>query len=156
MATKIPLVLYNGTVSQLQAGDVLSSYDQVAITNGDSVTMPQGTVVVSKTAGSVQRQNATALATSRALGLMTTSAATSAAGTIQTDGTITLTTGQWDAVVTGESGGLTAGSTYWGDPATPGNLTATPPSTATQFLVQIGVALSATQLAIDIQSPIGL
>jgi hypothetical protein len=66
------------------------------------------------------------------------------------------TTAQWDAVVTGESGGLTPGTTYWLDPTTAGNLTATPPSTVTQFDTYVGVAQSSTVMILGIAQPIGV
>lgn len=155
MALKIPIVLYNGILSQLQAGDTIASPDQTTVTNGDAGALIAGQVVVSQAAGAVQKCNATALATSRVLGLMTGPVGISGTGTMQDDGLLTLTTGQWDAVA-GTTGGLTAGAPYWADPANNGKLTGTPPTTATQFLVQLGVALSATVLDLDIQAPIGL
>ena len=61
----------------------------------------------------------------------------------------------WDAV-TGQSGGLTVGATYWVRDATLGFLTATRPTTGGHFATQVGFAISATQLQLQLSSPITL
>ncbi len=78
------------------------------------------------------------------------SIAPSAAGNVQTDDVFTATTAQWDAVVNGESGGLTPGATYYLDPANAGKLTATVPTTAAQYVAKVGVAISPTELDLQI------
>jgi hypothetical protein len=45
--------------------------------------------------------------------------------------------------------GLTAGAVYYADPASPGGITATKPTTSNQYLVPVGMAISTTQLAIN-------
>lgn len=65
---------------------------------------------------------------------------------VQFAGVVALTTGQWDAV-TGGSGGLTTGATYYLS-TNPGLLTTVAPTT-TGYKVQLGVAASATELAIS-------
>jgi hypothetical protein len=66
---------------------------------------------------------------------------------------LTATTGQWDAV-TGGSGGLVANTVYYLDAATAGKLTATAPTTAGQYVVEVGMALSTTELLIKTRTPI--
>jgi hypothetical protein len=74
---------------------------------------------------------------------------------VQTAGLVTLTTAQWDAVVTSESGGLSPLSIYYLSAATPGFLTRTPPATTGTFVERVGVAVSATQLQLLIGVPVG-
>jgi len=78
-------------------------------------------------------------------------------GTIQykTNGPLTLLTTQWDAVVTGESGGLTAGAAYYVSAAAAGKLTVTPPAATGSYIVPVGVALSPTTLIVNIGAPVG-
>ena len=72
---------------------------------------------------------------------------------IQTSGIVTLTTAQWDAVVTGESGGLTANDVYYLSDVTAGLLTTTPPTASGSYVTPIGRALSATQLQLELGLP---
>lgn len=94
--------------------------------------------------------------TVQVLGLVKdTSIASGGTGDIQTDGILTATTGQWDAVA-GTTGGLNWGFRYFLDPANPGKLTEIAPSVAGDFVVRIGVAISTTELEISINPPIKL
>ena len=72
------------------------------------------------------------------------------------NGVLVGTTAQWDAVVTGQTGGLTFNSLYFLDPTSPGKLTTTPPTTAGsgQCNVLVGRAMSTTELALNIRDPI--
>lgn len=70
---------------------------------------------------------------------------------VQFAGVATFTTAEWDAV-TGESGGLTPGSRYWVDQSTRGDLTSSAPTTG-EHSVQVGVALSATQMLLTLSPP---
>ncbi len=68
-------------------------------------------------------------------------------------GPLSLTTTQWD-VITGETGGLTRQARYFLSSATKGKLTQTAPVTSGEFVTQVGIALSATDLMIQIGSTI--
>ncbi len=159
MATKSPLVLgADGLVQQLQPGDSLAAAITTSSTrsmiNADAVAIPFGTPVYTFAAGSVKRAQANAKATSKVVGLAfdaTTAAA--AAGTVGLDGTIVGTTAQWDAVA-GTTGGLVFNTTYFLDPATAGKITATPPAAVGQCNVVIGIAISATELELQIEQPV--
>jgi hypothetical protein len=70
---------------------------------------------------------------------------------VQFAGPLTLTTAEWDVVVTGQTGGLTAGTAYYVSTATAGKLTATKPTTA--FTVRVGVASSPTEMLVAIDGP---
>jgi hypothetical protein len=74
-------------------------------------------------------------------------------GNIISAGILVATTIQWDAVA-GTTGGLVFGTRYFLDPATVGKMTATPPATTGQCNVLIGIALSTTELELQIASPI--
>lgn len=158
MANRKPLVMVGGLIQQLQSGDTLdapvSEVDVVSMTNANGSSLVIGTPVYVSVAGSVNKAKADASGTSKITGLVRdTSVASGASGAVQTDGVLTATTGQWDAV-TGGSGGLTAGSYYYVDPSTAGKLTATAPTTVGQYVIFAGLALSTTDLDIDTAPPI--
>lgn len=153
MALRKPLVIVNGQVQQIQAGDtldaVVNEVDVVQRTNNEATAIVIGTPVYVDGSGTVKEAQANSLLTSRVLGLVQdTSIAAAAAGNIQTDGVFIATTGEWDAVA-GTSGGLTPGVDYFLDSAAPGLLTATAPSTTGEVVVNLGLALSPTELDIN-------
>jgi hypothetical protein len=158
MALRKPLVIVSGQIQQLQAGDSLdatvSEVDVVTMMNGNASSITIGQAVYVEAAGSVDLAQANASSTVEILGLVkSTSIAAAASGSIQTDGILTATTVQWDAV-TGGTGGLTAGSIYYLDPDTPGLLTTTAPTTAADYVVRVGLALSTTDMDITVSEPI--
>jgi len=158
MAQRLPLVINAGQIEQLQSGDYLANnIDLPIVTNGESSTALIAGMAVyeTSTANTAKRAQANASGTINPTGLMqSTSTPTGQTGSVQTEGVITLTTGEWDAVVTGESGGLTPGGAYFLDPATPGNLTLTAPTTAGQYVQKLGTALSSTSFKISIEPSI--
>ena len=97
---------------------------------------------------------ADAAATKDVVGLVVdTSIASSATGDIQTGGLLEATTGEWDAV-TGDAGGLTAGTQYFVDPDAAGMLTDTAPTTVDDFVCAVGIALSTTEMIIAIHQTV--
>jgi len=161
VALKIPLVLTSGQIQQLQAGDSLNAscneVDVVSMTNSNAGAIVICSPVYVDGAGTVDLAKADAAATTEILGLVAeaTQIGIAGSGNIQTDGILTATTGEWDAV-TGDAGGLTAGSVYYVDPDTAGKLTTTAPTTAGDFVIRVGVALSTLNLDITITPPIKL
>lgn len=159
MAIKSPLVIgSNGLPQQLQSGDTLnvptSGANTQALLNNEVGAIVIGTPVYAQAAGAVKKGQANAAATSRLIGLVfDASISAAASGAICTDGILSATTGQWDAV-TGGTGGLVFGTLYFLDPATAGKLTATPPTTVGQFVVPVGIALSTTVMDVSIQNEI--
>lgn len=152
MATHKPLVIINGQIQQIPAGDSLnaaaSEVDVVSAINANVNSITIGSPVYVPSSGNVDLASATSAATKKVLGLVRdVSVPSSASGTIQTDGILTATTAQWDAV-TGGTGGLVAGAIYYLD-VTAGMLTAIPPSSAGSFVCRVGVALSTTDFEID-------
>jgi hypothetical protein len=104
----------------------------------------------------VKKSQANALGTTDILGIVKdASVAASALAAVQTDGQISATAAQWDAV-TGQTGGLTAGSVYYLSATTAGQMTTTAPTTAGQYVGRIGKALSSTVFDLAIAPPIGL
>jgi hypothetical protein len=154
MALRKPLVVISGQMQQLPTGDTLdaliSEKDMLSLTNGEASAMVIGTPAYVSAASTCKKAMANAAGTSGVVGLCATvSVAAAALGSIQSDGVLTATTAQWDAV-TGGTGGLTFGAMYYLDPATAGKITATAPSTAGQYIAPIGRALNTTDLEITI------
>lgn len=153
MPLKKPLVLNtDGTYEQLQSGDTLdatvSVADEVVLTNSSVSSISIGTPVYISAASACQPSRANATGTAKVIGLVSaTTIAASATGTVRKDGTLTATTGQWDTV-TGQTGGLTPGSTYFLSAATVGLMTTTAPTTG--WVLPVGIALSTVDLEIQI------
>lgn len=156
MATRIPLVIVNGQIEQLQAGDTLDiRAEQVQLTNDEATPVVIGAPVYSDANGGFKKARANAVSTSKVVGLVgqSPSIANGVAGAVTLDGIQTATTAEWDAV-TGQVGGLTFNTLYYLDPATGGKLTITAPTTVGQLVVEVGRALSTTDMKINIQQSI--
>ncbi len=160
MSLRKPLVIVNGRVRQIAAGDTIdaqiSEVDVVNQQNNNAGAIVIGSPVYNDGAGTVDLAQADAAATVEVLGLVKEpTIAAAASGAIQTDGILAATTAQWDTI-TGDVGGLTAGSVYYLDPDTPGLLTTTAPTAVSDFVVRIGKAISTTEMEISILQPIEL
>ena len=130
-----------------------------AVVNGEGATsLVAGMVVCGNVAvaDSVVRAKADSMTTSRVFGIWV-SASTPAGGTGNAahTGLITLTTAQWDAVVTGQVGGLTPWTVYYLSAATAGFLTVMAPG-AGNVVAIIGTAISTTELRFLLQTPVQL
>lgn len=158
MALRKPLVLNAGTVQQLQSADTLdavqSGGDAIVQTNANAGSIVIGAPVYSSANNSVDKAQANAAGTSRVLGLVRdTSIGAAATGAIQTNGVLTATTGQWDAVF-GTTGGLTVNTRYYLSATTAGLGTATAPTTTGQYVTLLGTALSTTDFNVNIEPTI--
>lgn len=141
-------------IDALQLADTFRPEGNYLATNSNAGSIVIGQVVYPPTNTHVDLARANALTTSKSIGLVAATAiASGAIGMIQTTGILTATTAQWDAV-TGGSGGLTVNAIYYLSAATAGRLTTTAPTTAGQWVGQMGLALSATKLKLDIQQTI--
>jgi len=150
MAQKKPLVLNSGQMEQLQSGDYIAGIDLPQLTNDEAGAIVIGTPVYVDANDGVKKAKADAVGTANVIGLVAeVSISNGAVGGIQTDGILAATTGQWDAVA-GTSGGLTKDTWYYLSAATAGLITATAPSAAGQFVKPIGIAISTTEMKIDI------
>jgi len=159
MTTRTPMVMgAAGIPEQLQPGDditVPTAQTQTrSRTNGNAGSLVRCTpVYLNGTANTVDKARANAMSTAQVNGLVyDASIATTASGAIATDGPMTATTSEWDAV-TGQTGGLTPGSNYFLDPATAGKLTTTPPTTQGYVNMLVGQAASTTEMELNIGLP---
>lgn len=149
MTSRIPLVLNAGRIQQLQSGDTLNATvaENNTITLTADATLAAGAPVYASAADHVNKAKADASGTVRVLGLATAAITSGATGGIQTSGIVTLTTSQWDAIC-GTTGGLTYNVTYYLSAGTAGLLTSTAPSTVGQYVKEVGIAISTTELLI--------
>lgn len=153
MAIKKPLVLTNGVLERLQPGDSLDLERTVTKTAEGALT--KCTPVRNKVLGKAEPAQANAFLSARVIGLVLADAADTDPVDVQVDGIFEATTADWDAV-TGETGGLTEGAQYYLSEATAGQLTQTAPDAWGDFVVPVGVALSETEMDIEIGSLIRL
>lgn len=154
MAVRKPMVLNAGELEQLQAGDRIQTPGVFEKLNANAGAINIGQPVYVTAAGSVDLAKADAAATKDVLGLVADTTILAAnSGAIQSEGLITATTGEWDAV-TGDTGGLTPGSWYYLNEGTAGMLTKTVPSTG--WVCKVGQAVSTTELEISIKPTIKL
>jgi hypothetical protein len=155
MSLRKPLVIIDGQVQELPAGDTTpggqnSESYVVGMTNEEAGNIVRGTPVYVSGADSVKKAQANASATRLVAGLVADATiAPAAVGMVQTDGVVTATTTEWNAV-TGESGGLTPGARYFLDAAAPGKLTTAAPDGAGEYIHLIGLALSTTDMDLEI------
>ncbi len=156
MAIKKPLVLTNGEIEQLQSGDTIDVQPDVFQATYTSAAIP-GNCVYIDGSDSVDLANAAATGTSNAIGFANASVSGGSSGAVVFDGLVTLTTAEWDAVA-GTAGGLTAGTKYYMSDVTAGAIVsqANITTTATNYVVEIGEALSSTSLEISIRRRIRL
>jgi len=160
MATRKTLVMVAGRIERLQAGDTvdadLAEVDLIELTNNNGSPAVIGEAVYIDGADTCDKAQANAAGTMDMVALVKDpSIAAATAGMVQSDGVLSATTGQWDAV-TGDTGGLTTGSVYYLSAATAGRITDTSPTAGGEYSVQVGKALSTTELEISIMDPIKL
>ena len=149
-----PVVVQVGTIGiqgpEGPQGPAGSATDFAAET--DDALVP-GPPVYVKANGHVAEAQADALPQARVRGLSLTTTGPTFAADVQTQGSLELTTGEWDAV-TGDAGGLVPAENYYVDPASAGMMTTTPPSTG--VVTRIGAALSTTILDVNPEPPMKL
>lgn len=141
-------ILSTGTIS----GYTVNSLRTVDNENAGSIVIGQPVYVKSGEADDVDLAQADDEATAMVAGLVyDTSISSGQPGDILTSGTLTATTGQWDAV-TGQTGGLTPGATYYLDPSTAGRLTVTRPDDTGHFVTPVGLAFTSTDLLVRVRN----
>lgn len=154
MALLKPVVIKAGQLQRIQAGDVIDSAlapEVQTVTNANAGAIVIGRPVFISAADSVDLAQANSTSTSQVIGLVfDASIASAASGLVLTDGVLAATTTQWD-VVTGQTGGLTAGAEYYLSPTTVGGLTTTAPDGDGQVVAPVGVALGTTKLRLGIK-----
>lgn len=113
-------------------------------TNGEASAIAIGRAVYVSATNQVRLANANSASTTNVVALVaSTSINSSASGNIAVAGMLEATTTQWDAV-TGQSGGLTPGATYFLSNTTAGALTTTAPTSG--HVVPVGTAVGTTKL----------
>lgn len=157
MALRKPLVQVGGQIQQLQAADTLDAPqaggDVIVLTNDEVGALIQGNVVYADANDGVKKAQANAAGTSKPIGLSVDAPAGAATGRIMIQGILTLTTGQWDAAF-GTTGGLGFGIIYYLSAVSAGLGTVTAPSTVGQYVVELGIGLSSTELLVRIRETI--
>lgn len=154
MASRSPLVLVGGQIQQLQAADSLNipsitGGNVIQQTNDEAGAIVIGAPVYNDANDGVKKAKGDGSSTKDVIGLVRdASISNGVAGSIQTDGTLAATTGQWDAVF-GTSGGLVKGTRYYLSAATAGLGTSTAPSTVGQYVIELGIAISTTELILS-------
>lgn len=126
------------------------------VTCSDAGGCLPGAAVYVSGAATFARAEANALATTRVFGLSALASLFNQVGTAVIYGPLTLLATQWDAVVAGESGGLTPDATYYLSDTVLGGLTTVAPSTPGHFAVEVGLALSPTTMLVNPKTPIFL
>ncbi len=149
MPARKPLVIIDGQVQEIPASDTLnapvSAVDVISKANGGASAITAGMPVYVKSDGTVDKASAAAGGTKAVIGLVRdASIAAAATGNIQTDGT--LTSADWTSVA--GTATLTAGALYYLS-ATAGQITATAPSAAGNYVVKVGIATATDTLEID-------
>lgn len=104
----------------------------------------------------VVASEANAISSAYVLGVATSENTNAGGLDYQSNGVVKLTTTEWD-VVAGTSGGLAEGTMYYLSDTTAGNLLPRASIvTSGHFLTQIGMAISATELQLQICAPIAI
>lgn len=150
MASRKPLVLdESGNIQQLQSGDTLNAAvsENNVISRTAAATLIAGNVVYASSATEVNKARANASGTVNVVGFATAAVSSSANGSIQTSGVLTLTTTEWDALA-GTTGGLAYNTRYFLSAATAGLITSTAPSTTGQYVRPLLLGLSTTEALI--------
>jgi hypothetical protein len=150
MAVRKPLVIKNGQIQQLQAGDMLTGQNlSIDLTNSSgSVTVNKCTPVYIVSDGQFFTSINTSEAPHRAVGFAAETIGPSTTGPVQLIGVLEATQAEWNTV-TGGTGGLGPGLTYYIDTGSPNVLTSVPTSTDSQYVKKVGIAATDTQLIID-------
>ncbi len=157
MALRKPLVLVDGILSQLPAGDTLDAVvtDETVISMGNASsasTFITGQPVYIAGADLVNLAIANSRITSEVLGVCFEDIPPGLTGKILTRGYLTLA--DWTDIV--GVAALTPGAVYYLDPQTAGTLTSTPPTQSKYYLVRVGRALNTTTLEVVPRAPIAL
>lgn len=144
MIKKVLVLGSQGQIQQLQTGDSVPVTPQFEAENGDGTSHVPGTVVYIFAGTTVKAAIANSYVTVRAAAISTGTIAAGAVGLYQYDG------------LTGGYAGLTPGSTYFLSVSSAGAVTPTPPTGVGEWIMQVGVAYSTTELDIEWGQPIEL
>lgn len=155
MVARKPLVFDDdGNIVELGAADSLDAVvvaaTTTARTNDNGSAISKGQAVYPNSSGNVDLAKGDSISTARVIGLVAdTSIASSSSGNIQTGGVLTIS--DWSSV-TGTVA-LTPDKTYFLSSSIDGRLSDTPPTGAGTVIVAVGIALSTTELLIEVGRP---
>jgi len=149
MAIRRPLVIITGELQELPVADSMPSTSDELIREF-TATVIAGAPVYVDGPGSVDLARANAGATSDVLGLAFAAVTAAQPGAVVLDGVISLTTGEWDAVA-GTTGGLADGQKYYLSQAVAGRIVSTPVTGAGNYVVELGIGLSTTEMNLSIR-----
>lgn len=155
MASRKPIVDVGGELQELPAGDTLSAsvseVDVVGKTNDEATDLIPGEPVYAFDDNGVKRARANADTTSKCIGFAVAAHTAGASGFVQTNGVLSLSTAEWDAVA-GTTGGLVYGTKYYLSSGTAGRIVSTAVTGSGNWVKPLGRALSTTELLINIES----
>jgi hypothetical protein len=148
-------IIGDGTTEDpLRAGTGATSRPVVVTGSG---ALPKGTPVRPNgiTAGVVTTSEANGLSSAATIGLLVTPVvdASDRASSAQYAGIFEMTTGEWDAV-TGDTGGLSLGVLYYVSATSTGKISSTRTGVSNQCITLLGIAISVTELQLQICGPI--
>jgi len=145
------------TYGRVTAGSVASATVDstvVALQNNQGAATAIGRAVYTDASGTVKLAQSNAAGTSKVTGLqLDVNVNAAATGNYVTEGVVTATTVQWDAV-TGQAGGLTPDAYYYLSGSTAGAITPTAPTT--NYLCRIGKAVSTTKMLVRVEPRVRL
>ncbi len=153
---KKSLVISNGQLEQLQAGDNLASIPIILeLINGEEYSFLPGGPAYISSANTAKYANADDISSKNIIAFAVAETLAAETGVFQLNGQLTLPTADWDAI-TGETGGLTPGAIYFLDDVDVARITKTAPTTIGSYVVKVGIAISTTDFEIIIGTPIKL
>ncbi len=117
--------------------------------NSEGGAMVPGNVIFLHTDGTIKLADADGSGTREVAGVVEVGAADAGTVTVRYAGVLSLTLAEWDAVGT-DASGLDPGLLYLMADVL-GEITTTPPATATDTLYRLGKALNATDLLINLE-----
>ena len=150
MANYKPLIMKDGILQQLSSADSLDAIvpnaTSITLQNNHNATITKATAVYIDSNGGVKPTLSSAINSSRMIGFVDvpTGIPVSESGAIKTDG---VQDGFTD---------LITGSQYFLSDVIEGGITNVAPSATGKYVVRVGVALSPTELYIEIAQPVGL
>lgn len=142
-----PLIIQTGQIMELPTNALIETTPPTQVlTNAETLSISRCQAVYISADDTVSLARANAIGTSRVIGLVfDESIGSTSSGNILIDQVLEATTAEWDAV-TGGTGGLVANTMYYLSPSTAGNITSTATTTAGEYQVPLGVAVSSTKL----------
>lgn len=127
----------------------------IPLTNGNSGNLIIGTPVYISASSTINQAQANVASTVNVIGFVSdTNVLTATSGNVYINGTLTATTGQWDAVNESGTGGLVSGEMYYLSANIAGKITNVAPTSTGNLVAPVGIAISSTMFKINVQSTI--